>query len=389
MQRWRTRILFILAGIIVALVAGEMGLRLLGIEYPPFYDYDAHVGHRLRPGIKGYYLKEGGGYVSINSDGLRDREHAITKPTNTLRIAVLGGSYSEAMQVNREEAFWAIMEKQLQSCDNLRGRDIEVINFGQSGFGTTQQLLALQHRAWKYSPDIVLLEFTSSDVSDNTLALKKWDYLPYHVYQGDTLVLDDRRTRKKWIEKVENNRLRRTIFHWQINSRLSQVMRHGQKVFKEWRSRQKPGGSDGQGRGVVKNRAVYREPTSPDWQEAWRVTEGVLLLMRDEVVQKGAKFFVVMVAKGDQVHPDPKFREEVAKKIGVKDLFYPDRRIEKFCQRHRIPVLLLGPDFPAYATRHRVFFHGFGDNLGDGHWNQKGHRLAAEMLTKWLCPQLN
>ena len=185
MKQWLTKALLALAGIVIALALCEAGLRLLGIEYPDFFDYDPLVGSKLRPGIKGYFLKEGGGYVIINSDGLRDREHSFNPPPNTLRIAVLGDSFAEAMQVNREEAFWSIMEKDLQGCGNLRGRQVEVINFGQSGFSTTQELLALRHRVWQYSPEVVLLAFfTGNDVSDNSPALMQWDYNPLFQLPG-------------------------------------------------------------------------------------------------------------------------------------------------------------------------------------------------------------
>jgi hypothetical protein len=82
-------------------------------------------------------------------------------------------------------------------------------------------------------------------------------------------------------------------------------------------------------------------------------------------------------------------RNEFARTLGVKDLFYPDRRTEKFCQSHGIPVLVLSPYFQEYATQHQVFLHGFGNNLGKGHWNQNGHHLAGLTIAKWLCPQLN
>ncbi len=141
----------------------------MGIEYPNFYEYDPVLGSQLRPGVEGYFLKEGGAYVRINSDGLRDREHSLAKPPQTLRIAVLGDSFPEAKEVDREEAFWAVMEKDLQECGNLGRRRVEVINFGQSGFGTTQGLLALRHRVWKYSPDVVLLAvLTGNDIADNS-----------------------------------------------------------------------------------------------------------------------------------------------------------------------------------------------------------------------------
>ena len=393
MRQWWGKILLALVGLIMALILVEVGLRLLGIEYPNFYDYDPHLGNKLRPGVKGRWLTEGGGYVSINSDGLRDREHDISKPPNTLRIAVLGDSFTEAMQVNREEIFWAIMEKDLRGCKNLQGRNIEVINFGQSGFGTTQELLALKHRAWKHSPDLVLLAFfVGNDVTDNSRALKRWDYHPYHVYRGDKLVLDDRRAREVWEEKYGNGSWLRQSFLWSLGvSRVMQLFHQGQVVTLQWWSKRQQKGRLTAERGMERGLwpGVFREPSEEVWKEAWRVTEGVLKLMHKEITQKGAEFLVVVLSTSIQVHPDPKVRDAFAQKQGIKDLFYPERRLEDFCQRQGIPVLLLGPDFQAYATRRQVFFHGFGNTLGTGHWNQKGHRLAAEVLTKWLCTQIH
>ena len=42
--------------------------------------------------------------------------------------------------------------------------------------------------------------------------------------------------------------------------------------------------------------AIYHEPTDEDWKEAWKITEAVLLKMRDEVAQKGGQFYVVVVS---------------------------------------------------------------------------------------------
>src|SRR2546426_8189504 len=51
--------------------------------------------------IEGWYRKEGVSYVRINSDGLRDREHSKSKPADTVRVAVLGDSYSEDRKSTR------------------------------------------------------------------------------------------------------------------------------------------------------------------------------------------------------------------------------------------------------------------------------------------------
>jgi len=386
--------LLIFASLVIALIICEAGLRLFGIGYPDFFDYDPYVGSKLRPGITGYYLKEGGGYVSINSDGLRDREHALKHPPNTLRIAVLGDSFAEAMQVNQDEAFWAIMAKDLQGCPQLHGRRVEVINFGQAGFGTAQELLALRHRAWKYSPDAVLLAFfTGNDVADNSPSLMQFDYNPYFTLKDGKLVLQDKQTRERWQKEQQNKSFGGEFKRWrQDHFRLFQVLHQGQKALKTWWSQaylirkaaaaehaSEPGLSD----------SMYRAPANPVWQEAWKVTEALLVQMRDEVAARGAKFYVVVLSTGVQVDPDPKVRAAFAQGLGVPDLFYPDRRLEKFCQREGIPILLLAPAFQQYATAHQVYLHGFKGNLGGGHWNQNGHRLAGEMIARWLCGQLH
>jgi hypothetical protein len=380
--------MLVLAGLIVGLVLCELGLRCLGIEYPDFYDYDPQFGGNLRPGLKGYWLKEGGGYVSINSDGLRDREHPLSHPPNTLRIAVLGDSFAEAMQVNQDEAFWAVLEKELQGCQSLRGRQVEVINFGQSGFGTSQELLAFHHRARKYSPDLVLLAFfTGNDVADNYRPLKQKDYHPYHVYQGHELVLDDQATRDKWLLERRKKTFWGKFYRWRLDtSRIEQVFYHCQEVARTRWSRKEPGDSSS-APGLYES--IYRQPTDAVWKEAWRVTEGVLLRLRDEVVRSGARFVVVVLTNDMQVHLQPSVRAEFSRRLGVADLFYPDRRVQDFCRQAGIPVLLLAPDFQEYATQRRVFLHGFKNSLGSGHWNRNGHRLAGEMLGKWLCRQID
>jgi len=391
LNQWQVKILVTLASIIIGLVVVELGLRILGIQYPLFYDYDPYMGIKLRPGAKGYWTTEGRGYISINSDGLRDHEHPISHPANTLRIAVLGDSYAEALQVNEPEAFWAIMGKELQKCDNLRGRKVEVINFGVSGFGTTQELLTLRHRVWKYSPDVVLLAFTTgNDVSDNSRKLKKIDYNPYYVYKGNKLVLDDQQTSENW-EAKQHSLWKKMDLDAFLHLRFFQVMNHAKDLFWKWWLPEDTGQGPYEsleGHEAGMSDLTYQEPTTEDWKEAWRVTEGVLLEMRDEVIHGGAQFFVVALSNSIQVNPKPAKRQAYAKALGVPDLFYTDHRLEGFCQSRHIPILLLAPSFQEYATQHQVYLHGFGKNLGTGHWNQQGHRLAGQAIARWLCPQL-
>jgi hypothetical protein len=405
-MKWWSKALLVLFSLVIAMALVEVGLWLFGIEYPTFFEYDPIVGSKLRPGIKGHWLKEGGGYVSINSDGLRDREHSLEKPPNTVRIAVLGDSFAQANQVNQEETFWATMEKILQDCGNFRGQKVEVINFGISGLSTTQELLVLRHKVWKYSPDIILLAvYTNNDVAENSKVLAiQWNFKsesPFFSYQNGELVLDNPGDKRKHLGNQEEMSKREKFYQWlRDNVRTYQLVQECRKLAWGWwlqvQQREKEAAAYGLS-AVDAQKAIFHKPNNKAWEDAWRITEGVLLKMRDEVTSKGAKFFVVVLTVDVQVYPDPEVRERYAKSIGVKDLSYPDQRLEKFCQQQGIPVLVLAPAFQEYTDKHHVYFHGFknffgfsfGLNYGYGHWNQNGHRLAGKLIAEWLCKQVN
>ena len=128
----------------------------------------------MLPNSSGTWNREGRGEVNINEDGLRDINHDISKSTNSIRIAVLGDSFAEARSVNLEDTFWFQLKDNLKTCTNFhKGKEIEVINFGVSEYGTTQQYLTLKNNVWKYNPDIILLAFYSgNDISDNVILFK-------------------------------------------------------------------------------------------------------------------------------------------------------------------------------------------------------------------------
>jgi hypothetical protein len=408
--RLRVKIAVVAASVVVALLIFEAFLRVIGFTYPIFYQPDEARGYSLRPGMEGWYHKEGESFVRINSDGLRDREHAKQKPPGTFRIAVVGDSYAEAFQVEQDKAFWSVMERRLAGCPALAGRKVEVINFGVSGYGTAQELLTLREKVWAYSPDLVLLAVTTNnDVSDNSRALKLTDEIPYFTLDGDRLVPDNsfRDAPSFRLRDSALNRLGRWL---RDHLRFVQAIHLAQVALKSrldaWRDRRaaaqkkneqatanQPEGASAQnsqaeaaptGEPGTAN-MVYREPQDDTWREAWRVTEKLTAAMNDEVKQHGARFFVVTVSNGIQVFPDAAARQRFAQGLGVQDLFYPERRFRALGEREGFPVYNLAPELQSYADEHKVFLHGFGHDLGNGHWNEEGHRVAGEMLAQWLC----
>lgn len=257
---WGVRCLVALCGTLAGLVLAELGLRILWTPPLDIYTLDQYTGVALRPQAAGWYTKEGRAFIKINSQGLRDREHSKKKPPKTLRIAVLGDSYAEALQVPMEEAFWAVMERDLAACPSVRGRTVEAINFGVSGFGTAQELMMLRDRAWDYSPDVVVLAVTTgNDVRNNSRALERDPNRPYFVYRNRKLVLDDS-FRREPMFRAQREPLARLRSFVRSHSRVLQLL-HYVRVLHSIREDQRKAGGNAQ---VASSTEVGQEPGLDD-----------------------------------------------------------------------------------------------------------------------------
>jgi hypothetical protein len=387
-------------GLLIGLLSCELALRVAGISYPIFAQIDGDLGAALRPQAEGWWKREGEEYIRINTVGLRDREHALFKPEHVFRVAILGDSYAEALQVRMEDTFWAVMERELRRCPTLGGKEPEVINFGVSGYGTAQELIMLRRRVWAYAPDVVLLAITpTNDIRNNSRALEQDERRPYFVRSNGQLV-EDRSFQEQWGFRVRHSSLGRMAAGLRDSSRTFQLINEALR-----RARQ-PNGAEQQpnaaGRGGRQqgqeptwiqgepglDMAIYREPLDPTWKEAWAVTEELIRRMHEEVESRGKLFMVATVSSGPQVGPDPAARRVLEQRLGVPDLFYAERRIQAV-GRNRFPVVALAPLFQAYAEERGVFLHGFPNSgLGHGHWNVAGHRLAGEAIARQLCHTL-
>jgi len=288
------------------------------------------------------------------------------------------------LQVPIEKTFCSLLEATLISCPKLAGRSVEVFNFGVSGFGTAQELLVLHNRVWQYNPDIVILAFcTGNDIMDNSRALGLDPLKPYFVQNHGKLLLDNS------FRSLQTFRRRRSAFvrfyYWTIDH--SYLMQLVQETRRRLTIQPPPSTGDefpdgGFGHANV---LIYRAATDPTWREAWNITEDLILATSDEVKSHGAKFLLMTLSNAIQVHPDRALRRHFENRMGIEDLFYPEQRISSFCQQKGIAVLQLARSFQDYADQFHVFLHGFGNTLGNGHWNEEGHRLASQKIAERLC----
>lgn len=378
----------LLAGsLLVALLIGELALRALGVSYYWAVGKrpDARLGWRPAANVSARQRIEGDALVRTNAEGFRDRDHPLTKPAGSLRIAVLGDSMTEAVQVPVESTWWRVMAGELRDC--VGDRPVEVLNFGVSGYGTAQQLLAWRHVASRYSPDLVVLGFyQGNDLIESTPALDYDDMRPYFRLQGGELQPDRRflegeayRSRTSWHGRL-----------WDALIVRSRLLQASLEARDRWRLRrgglptQSDSGEPFSEPGVDNH--IYRPPTEAEWQRAWEVVEALLLQLDREVRAADADLLVATMTTGAQVHPSPRFSRAYARSLELPDLYYPGWRIHELGTAHDLRTIDLAPELGSIAAREGLFLHGFaGGAQGIGHWNPVGHALAGRAIAERLC----
>lgn len=371
----------VLGSLVVAIMIGEGVLRAVGFSDPVFWTYDDVTGSKLLPNAKGWYRSEGEAYVTISNSGLRDREHSRAKPANTARIVVLGDSMAEALQVPLEKTFWSLLEQKLTACRAFGSREVEVINFGVSGYGTAQALLTLRHRAAAYSPDLTLLAFyAGNDVRNNAKELEPFKLRPFFTLESGKLIPDN-----GFLDDPEYQSFKASFEKKKLlfDLRVFQLVRKLKTLLEQSHAAEARGGNIEPG----VNDDIFLAPASTAWADAWEVTEQLIVAARDEARAAGSRFLLFTIPIAIQTYPDAALRQRFTRTLGIHDLWYPEQRLMELGRRENVDILPLGEKFQAYADSNQVFLHGFTNTkLGTGHLNEAGHKVISESIADHLCP---
>jgi hypothetical protein len=281
--------------------------------------------------------------------GFHDVEHELAKPPGCVRVAVIGDSYVDAVQLPLEKIYPRRLEADLAAVTS--SARVEAIAFGFSGWGQEQELDALARFALPYRPDLVVLEFLpANDVRNNSPVLES--------YANDI----DRTLARRVQAFAIDHGLRFTAFvaektHFTLLRVFGAPSEIDSDVFRE-----KP---------------VLRDPAL--WEDAWRRTDELVGKIDGAAGAAGARLVVVVFPGQSEVNvaADP-----ASAPPGV-DPGLPARRMAEICRRRAIPCLDLAPRFAArpLPDRAKVCLES------DGHWSEIGHRWGAEETARFLVDE--
>ena len=114
------------------------------------------IGHEHRPNSQARLM---GVDVKINSKGLREREILYDRKPSTLRLMMLGDSFTEGWGVPLDQTF----PKRIERLYAAHGIQAEVINAGVGNYNTVMETNYFLDEGFRYEPDIVVLTYIPND----------------------------------------------------------------------------------------------------------------------------------------------------------------------------------------------------------------------------------
>ncbi len=179
-----------------------------GLGEQEFLKRDGELGFVPMEGKHVTWRKEGFSRTQFNSCGMSDREYSLDKPAGTFRIAVIGDSMVESLQVDRSQSFCRLVEQELNKGNPER--KFQVMNFGVSSYNLGQIYLRLQKLVTKFHVDLVLLCVRHNSVFDVFPRTPASFFFarPYFFLGNNGRLIQDYTVQRLWDKSGEARRLR-------------------------------------------------------------------------------------------------------------------------------------------------------------------------------------
>jgi hypothetical protein len=400
---WANILLALGSVAITAVVLELVARRFVAPWTPAPRKVDARVGSILVPhgevhwtNLLDYDVTE-----RANSLGFLDREPpAHAKAPGTFRVLALGDSFVEAAQVPIAQKFHVVLERML--ADRYPGRRFETMALGRSGVGTAAELAYYESFGRTFEPDLVVVLFVHNDFADNSAVLGaiRTGWHPHHppwpVFDVDpsgggiepvaidpnfpshTLPVDPA---PPLAFRLRDRLIRSTLVRWTIQlgdhywqwsaqhqeqrelGRLSALRRDGRFAAElaGWRFPED----------LDLDEMFFATEMPPVFEEAATITDHVLGLFAAEKQRRG---FAVVVAAVPQCSTTP-WHERERRELVDRGSFL---RLAGSATRHGLPVLDLAAAFARRGEPRTASWKH------DAHWNDVGHRWAAEAIADFV-----
>lgn len=349
-------------------------------ETSRYVEHHPRLGWRKKPGAKvRYQRREYDVEVAVNSQGLRDPERAPN--AKAFRILALGDSFVEGYTVPLDRTVTQVMERALRS----DACAVEVLNAGTAAYSTDQEYLFYLEEGVRHAPQVVLLFAYYNDILWNTAANYFGSPKPLLVPKDGALVLSNDPVPPPYRPKTPPPPpeppppppfWRSAAFEW-VKGRLARGAPRAFNALAGVGLWERLGGDE-----PDEQMRVFKRRQQPKVEAAWERTDAILRALARETAARGSRFALVYV---------PSRMEVSDRDWELTQLAYDmeDRAWDRGLVARRFAEIGASAGFPVHDLTADLSAASRGV-LGepyftfDGHWNETGHRVAAESVERFL-----
>lgn len=368
------------------LLAGEITIRLYQIlsgKGKYIWLPDEYLGRRHAPNNKFLYTEQFSKEFLVkrktNSLGFIGNKISIKKPTDTIRIIIIGDSFTEGIQVKEGKNFCEQLQYLLNNSKLVTGKNFEVINAGASGSSPITEYILLKLELVILKPDIVMLGVFTNDVFEDNkiqaMSLLGKDGFPVKIKKFFTKeIIDNRRPAseptklQEGIYKFKRFIVDRSVLLQSI-SRSIKGLRKNSSFNKKMNAL--PQFQDKNQFFIIQdNNPLFKDKDFRD--KVWGQTRKYILGIRDLVESIGAKFGMFYIPVEAQL--SIKYNGESNKgyfehpaSLYLNDKLAELSREQSILFLDSLPLLEANKDKGLYYSK-------------DGHFKEAGHELVAQDL---------
>lgn len=346
---------------LITLILLEILIRIFApVSDAPKIVYDSTLGNLYAPNQIGTYVKSFSSKISalyhINGQGWNSPHNYDTyKSSASYRIAVIGDSFVEAMEVDYDKSYPYIIARELNNNTHLK-KYVESYSFGHAGASAIHYAYLMDHVAKTYHPDLVIINLVENDYLASLYGYGRKD---------------------NWSLKISGNSITEESPKTVSNLYIKKILRHSALA------RYLTINLDLINKSYIINRLFYAETrnyatsenyASPDELDSkTRQAISFALDKYKETSNKyGFKFLVVLDADRETIYTGKKIAN--AQSTSAIDIAR-ELIIDK-----QIPLVDLAPVFYADWSINKNRF----DWTTDIHWNENGHQVVAKAVVTWM-----
>lgn len=363
---WLLRVLFLIAIVFTtigmleaAFILFDLRTRAFSVARAPDLGFGIRswtVHHALRPGYSSPN-------IHTNSFGLRSPEVVVPKPAGTIRVLLLGDSFTFGQRVADGETFGRRLEGMLGG--RYGPAPVEVVSAGVISYCPLLEYLQYRHHLHVLEPDLVVLNFDMSDVQDHM------------AYSRDAVVGSDGVplfvTEPSLRKQVPSAMPRLLLFEW-LGRRIQGLRGRVESTL--------------EGIPFVRDqdRYLWALDNGQEWDaEAQKAMAPILdlarLLERDHIPLLLATYPQPWQVSAEAT-PLPPIRDQYG--VGQHTVHLNDRpfrKLEAFASSHRIPFVNATDVFRQDAAPPTLFLGN------DFHFTPRGHQVYAGVLARFITDQ--